>query len=75
MVLPTVTPWRIKSNTSCKFLLIRPRERVIDSLRWLAEAIHQEGMIVDLKNSPELIQTEPKMAEAFDFSVIESCVC
>jgi hypothetical protein len=43
---------------------------------WLSETIHDHGMLAGLKNAGELVQGEAgkSMAEAFDISVIESCV-
>jgi hypothetical protein len=37
---------------------------------WLAEAAHQRGLAIGLKNAAELV---PDLAEAFDFAVIENC--
>jgi hypothetical protein len=37
---------------------------------WLAEAAHQRGLAIGLKNAAELV---PDLAESFDFAVIENC--
>jgi hypothetical protein len=38
--------------------------------RWLAEAAHRNGLAIALKNAGELVE---ELADAYDFSVIESC--
>jgi hypothetical protein len=46
--------------------------------RWLAETAHANGLALDLKNAPGLIQVSEEyktaVVAAFDYNVIESCV-
>ena len=52
-------------------------EDEVDYLLKLDQAAHDNGLLIDLKNSAEMIRSDQYrdlMVDAFDFSVIESCV-
>jgi hypothetical protein len=55
-------------------------------VRWFAEAVHNQSMAVGLKNAGNLLadwnddglyntKWQSQLVKAFDFNVIESCVC